>query len=688
MSSRSLSTGSVVRFAGEMHTVIAFGSPLILRSEAGHLRSADLVDLLSAPDFELDGAELGDEIATSTLLDTLTDRERKKLDKRLADLNEVLTGYRSGDPENALPSEPRPEYDPSTTTQEQRISAKAHETHRSGRTIKRDLKRYRAQGLWGLVDKRAARPINSSILEPRVHTAVEHVLGRLTERSTLSHAETRRLVQQELDRGFGVGVVQCPPRSTFDRALVRLLKARGIYRASAKARRSVANRPETPYRHFYATRPGEYVQIDCSPYDIFAVDPVTGEWISLVLVIALDLYSRSIPAWAFTPKDAKAVDAALLLHDITCPKPMRPGWPEDARWRYLGVPENILVASGANGDLTAGFAGIPALHPETVIVDGGRIFLSETFQEGCMKLGTSILLTRPRRPTDKPQIERAFRTIREELVEKLPGYKGPDIYSRGAKPEDEAFLLISELEDTFAQFVALNWQERPQKGLRLPEQPKVFLSPNRMYDEGVARWGSIRIPTGTSPHNLLPTVWRKIHHYGVQFNNLYYDGEALNGYRNVPSPYNGKHAGAWPIKYDPRDLSRVYFQDPTSGEWAELRWIGSTSNRPFSGTSLQYVKRLISNGDGYGCEPAELERRLNDLVERAWQNEPRNRSEQRLAAKERIRQWQVSRRNGSQPRDLPVLEGDSIGDLFAEDDLDVGEPMEAVDPDEDALVWD
>ena len=29
----------------------------------------------------------------------------------------------------------------------------------------------------------------------------------------------------------------------------------------------------------------------------------------------------------------------------------------------------------------------------------------------------------------------------------LPGYKGPDVYSRGVDPESEAFFFLDELED-------------------------------------------------------------------------------------------------------------------------------------------------------------------------------------------------------------------------------------------------
>jgi putative transposase len=54
----------------------------------------------------------------------------------------------------------------------------------------------------------------------------------------------------------------------------------------------------------------------------------------------------------------------------------------------------------------------------------------------CTRLGISIQPAQPRKPTDKPTLERFFKTLREGLVQHLPAYKGPDVYSRGENVED------------------------------------------------------------------------------------------------------------------------------------------------------------------------------------------------------------------------------------------------------------
>jgi putative transposase len=70
----------------------------------------------------------------------------------------------------------------------------------------------------------------------------------------------------------------------------------------------------------------------------------------------------------------------------------------------------------------------------------------------------------------KPTVERFFRTLRQGLIQYLPAYKGPDVYSRGEGIEDRAFLFIHELEDVIREWIALVFTDRtPECPCRSPE---------------------------------------------------------------------------------------------------------------------------------------------------------------------------------------------------------------------------
>ena len=82
--------------------------------------------------------------------------------------------------------------------------------------------------------------------------------------------------------------------------------------------------------------------------------------------------------------------------------------------------------------------GCPAWPPRPLVLDHGKIYLSEHLLSVCARLGISIQPARPYTPTDKAAVERFFRTLGEQLLAALPGYKGPDVYSRGDDVEEPA----------------------------------------------------------------------------------------------------------------------------------------------------------------------------------------------------------------------------------------------------------
>jgi hypothetical protein len=74
---------------------------------------------------------------------------------------------------------------------------------------------------------------------------------------------------------------------------------------------------------------------------------------------------------------------------------------------------------------------------------------------------------------------------------------------------------------------------------------------------------------------------------------LTYDSPALDPYRQQRSPLAALD-GKWPIRVDRRDLGHVWFQDPRDERFHELCWRHAREvARPFGGSALTYVKRLL-----------------------------------------------------------------------------------------------
>jgi transposase InsO family protein len=553
----------------------------------------------------------------------LTDAQRAAVSERAGHVREVLTGFRAGHAEAAAAGEPRPQYEPGKPLKA-RYQAKASELGVGERTVERWAMAYRQAGEAGLVDTRMLRG-KASAVDPRWDEAVRLVLAELVGESTPTRSAVLRKVAAQLDDLHGAGVVPQPSPATAYRRLAELARGTNAVSGSAKGRRSIADRPEGAYGRLRAMRPGEYAILDTQDLDVFAMEPVTCRWVRAQLTVAQDLFTRCITGLRVTPVSTKAVDVAGVLFQAIVPQPAPEDWPEEACWAYHGLPQQLVFTE--EGQLP----GIPACPPETLVIDHGKAFVSAHVISVCTRMGISVQPAQPRKPTDKPTCERFFKTLREGLIQHLPAYKGPDIYSRGEHVEDAAFLFLHELEDVIREWIALVYHRSRQDGLAVPEWPHLKLSPNEMYEAGVARAGLLRIPAAPQlAYEFLEVHPRTIQHYGVEVGGLRYDGPALDPYRNADSPLGGQYAGKWPIRVNPDDVRYAYFQDPADGLWHRLDWEHAPGlGTPFSGEAARYARRLAARLDRW----PDAERALGELLARWDQGMVTGRRERRMAVR-------------------------------------------------------
>jgi transposase InsO family protein len=644
--------GTKITWDGGEHVVTGFvGASVQLRSARGRVTQTTIAALVEAPDFLVHRPEAAPvEEPAPCFLDNLPETRVENAKSLLEHLLEVRTGFRMGSRAAALPGEPREQYDPGSTSVTQRLDNKARELGCTRRWLYELGRRFDQHGLYGLVDGRTTK-IADDRTDSRVKAALGAVLDELTDLSNVSKNQIARRTNRRLKSDYPGEVIPLPSQATYNRLIDRVSEGRGVF-ASGKARRSIANRPSNSYSHFTANRPGELVLIDSTPLDAFALDPYSFQWVRLQLTIAYDLCTRSLLAWRFTPVSTKAVDAALLLYDMLRPKTTKSGWSGAAAWAYVGVPTGVVIEILGEADASAQLAGIPFVHPESVLIDRGRVFLSQAFTDACTRLGINIFIARPYTPTDKAHVERVFRSIRQAFVENLPGYIGPDLFSRGAQPEATAYFFLDEIESRFGEWVATYWQRRHHEGLELPHLPRLHLSPNNMYEIGIARAGLVHLLAEENLYyDLLPTEWRTIQHYGVEVRGLRYDGDILNEFRNQKSPYTGLNAGKWPVRYDPRDHSHVFFYDHTLREWHALRWTGHTeAPRPFDAATLSHAKSLVVSRGGNPRDHDEMVVTLNELLDRLDVEVVAGRKERRIAAINAIQRGIVQ-------RDQPKMNG-------------------------------
>lgn len=605
-----LRTGDWVSFDDTDHQVVALsGTSVRLRSSDGSETVVLASYLMASPGFAVTGADPLPELEPSGLLSTVPASVLAAAQEWERHVVEVETGLPS---DAATGSTPRPEYDPATRSLAERDAAKAAELGVGIRTVQGRRYAYARQGLWGLVDQRTTRLADTTgRADARLVTIIEEVVAAETPASTGTRSRLIRRVIKQIEETHGPGVVPIPSRSTLYKLVDRLSTGRHTF-GSAVTRRQTANRPQKPFTPTFAALPGEQVQIDSTPLDVMAVLD-SGLTARADLTIAVDVATRTICAAVLRPVGTKAVDASLLLAKMLVPEPMRPGWAASLRMAASRMPHKRLLDVDSRMQQAA---AKPVIAPDTIVIDGGKVFLSDTFTRACNRLGISVQRARPRTPTDKAIVEATFSAINTLFCQHLAGYTGPNVSRRGERVEDQAAWTIPELQDLLDEWVLAGWQARPHDSLRDPYRPKKAISPNDKYASLVAACGYLPLVLrGEDYLELLPVSWRAINDYGIRIGYRTYDTPDLGPFRRQHSGHTTKR-GLWEVHYDPYDLSQVFVRTPRG--WIAVPWVHlPLVSAPFADFTWQHARRLAAEAGLDNTNEAAVARVLDALLTRA-----------------------------------------------------------------------
>ena len=557
-----LRPGDWVRYDGVEHQVIALaGTSVRLRSDNGAESVVLVAYLLASAEFALiDGAPMPS-MEPFGLLDGLPVKVLEEAREWERHIMEVETGL----PPNSLPgATPRAGFDPANTTIAERDQAKAAELGVSLRTVKARRARYARQGLWGLVDQRAVRLSEATgRADARLVAAIRQVVDAETDTSTGTRSRLIRRVVKAVEATYGPGVVPLPGRSTFYKVIDAVSSGRHTF-GSAVTRRQTANRPQGLFTPTHAARPGEQVQIDSTPIDVLVLLD-NGVPVRADLTIAVDVATRTICAAVLRPVGTKAVDAALLLAKMLVPEPMRPSWSAALRMSASRLPHARLVDIDTRMELAA---ARPVIVPDTIVIDGGKVFVSDTFTRACERLGVSVQRARPRTPTDKAIVEATFGSINTLFCQHVAAYTGSNTTLRGL--DATGAWTLPELQDLLDEWLLVGWQPRPHDALRDPLLPRRALSPNEMYAVLVAAAGYLPLTlSGEDYLELLPIEWRQINAYGIRIDYRTYDCVELGPWRLQHSGVTARR-GLWEVHYDPYDATHVFVRTPDG--WVTVPW--------------------------------------------------------------------------------------------------------------------
>jgi putative transposase len=503
-------------------------------------------------------------------LTTLPAGERKEVEEWAAHLEEMTTGIRPGH------ETPRPQYDPATTSLNQRTQSKVEELTLRGWPASR-ASLLRKKTLWerggaaALIDRRKSRKFGKlDRADAEVVDAIIAVAQREVRRSTKTQRHLHDLVEAELTLKYADSdavAPALPSRATMYRHFNALTEGKHAT-GKATTRRSLANRPNRTYGSRRTLLPGEEVQVDSTKLDLMVRVQGLKKPVRPVLTVLQDAATRTIIATTIRIDAAKGYDHALLLGQALVPFELRPDRSAHRALVSARRPEFPLLSAE---DRRALERTRPFIFPRRIMTDNGKDFLSTVFTSAARKFQIDITNSATRTPTDKGMVERNFGAVVSLFVQSLPGYTGNHPVNRGEDVEGEDLLDLATLSELLDDWVLSVWQNRKHEGLRDPFEPSITYSPNQAYDAAMAFSGATHLPASTNDFiDLLPTTHRVLGTVGIEFNNRHYDSDELRLYRGTRSR-DQKHNYQWEVKYNPYDALHVWVRSP-EGNWIECTW--------------------------------------------------------------------------------------------------------------------
>jgi len=278
----------------------------------------------------------------------------------------------------------------------------------------------------------------------------------------------------------------------------------------------------------------EQVQIDHTPVDLIVVDeinrkPLGRPWLSLVI----DNASRMVCGFFLSMIPPSSIAVALALAHCVAPKDL---WLADRElsfeWPVSGLPDLVYM-------------------------DNAKEFHAEALRSAAQEYGIDLEF-RPRGlPHFGGHIERLIGTMMG-AVHLIPGTTFSNVAERGDYSSvKNAVMTLPELERWFALQVHV-YHSTIHSNLKM--------TPLTAWKQAVAaREAPIRQMSNADQHtfflDLLPGERRRIRRDGIRLFNIHY-------WHNVLSPLAGRLSTPSLVKYDPRDLSTIYYQDELGNYWS------------------------------------------------------------------------------------------------------------------------
>lgn len=446
------------------------------------------------------------------------------------------------------------------------------------------------------------KPRGPQLGHRRLSIAVERVVGEVIDAwsvraeplpvSWIVEESARRCIALDLKAPSR----QCVENRLRDRGLESLQRRVVVPTATIEVRPPRSNRPLA------------IVQMDHTLVDIMVVDEIHREsmgrpWVT----VAFDIATRTVLGFVLSLNPPSAVSVGLALAMSALPKDE---WLKerdlDLKWPMHGLPR--------------------MLH-----LDNGTEFHSLALSRGCERYGISLEYRPPGRPHFGGHIERYLGTLMRR-IHGLPGTTMSNSSERGSGAK--ATFTMAELERWMAMEIAGRYHLRVHRGLHA--------IPAQAWDKAKTRTPASKLADPARfVIDFLPAEIRRVRKDGFQLGRIRYWDPLL--------------ASVFPlgtqilVRFDPRDLSRVYIPSPNQAEYLIIPY-ADLRRPPITLAELERARTiLVAKGER---QPTEDQLFATTAAQRQLEEASAHKS--RSARRQTARRAHLPKQSKSTRVDTPV----------------------------------
>ena len=411
------------------------------------------------------------------------------------------------------------------------VGRAAIELRLSTRQVYNHLARYRAERRVSSV-----LPRTNGARRARISTGVEAIIAETLREMWLrpEQPDLAPIVDEIRARCAGEGL-KPPAYVTVARRIAKVFSPEEIARRRLSGGKHLHRLKPRP-GYIRATHALEVVQIDHTPADIQFVEVINDHGVFVgrpYLTIAADVATSAIIGFCLTFERPSRLSVALCLAHAMCSKD---DWLAE---RGIAHPWEMYG------------------RPKQIVVDSAKEFQSSTFTTGCADFGITVRTRNKGTVHRGGVVERLLGKV-NTVLRALPGKTGRSITDRGDYSSDKrASLTFAALERCIALAIIDHNQTQNARKLTVP----------------VLEWER-RLPSVDQPMddpsdvllNFRPRKTRRISPQGVSL-------FAIDYFEHWLGPLVARRDRLAPLdlRYDPRDISRIYIADPDRRVWRPVR---------------------------------------------------------------------------------------------------------------------